>query len=589
MSTDSYPEATADQIRQLLEMQDLLASYQRPKRRSQTPSPTTTSLLSKSRTSSPRAPKPPVESDDTFFTNARAVKPQGTPLEFETPLHLLHTLINAGAFELKPHQWQSEELLRLGGNLDPYDLGSRQRPDREHPLLYCLSAGNSSGKDQFIISLFAVWFALKGLKNRCIITSSSFEQVKNQTEPGILAIIEACNLCFGRCFRSVEFHHVCLLTGSEVKLFATNDAKNAEGYHPWAGGEMAIIINEAKSVSEDIFDALTRCEGYSFWIEVSSPAGKSGRFYRHAKHAVEYPAPLELGKFYIRYVSQLECPHISRAHIARVTTGADRMPDWWIQSHVYGRFCDVDDSAIVPNNALTDLLENPPKERGDDIGIGLDTAAGVDECSLYVRKGNKVIHRFHFRQRDTTETADIINTQLLPWRTTAYKFNADDGHVGHAITDMLVKMGWRINRRHNQSPAYNKRRFLNLGIQMWWKLRSLVLRREIIIDDDPKLHEQVTSRRLDGIESVQGKLKLESKPDHKRRTGESPDRADAVILCFFSYDSPYFIDEAPTSKTPEPRFSSIQDLASRYAWEQFEPVRNKHHGLRRFTQQDKRI
>ena len=142
------------------------------------------------------------------------------------------------------------------------------------------------------------------------------------------------------------------------------------------------------------------------------------------------------------------------------------MPSWWVDSSINALFSDVDDSTIIPTHFVEELGAHLPTINGNDIGIGLDTAAGVDENSLYVRQGNRVIHEYHFRQKDTTQTAESIDSELLPWKTGSYIFNADDGGVSHAITDNLVKLGWRINRCHNQSPATDKRRFLNLGIQM---------------------------------------------------------------------------------------------------------------------------
>lgn len=500
--------------------------------------------------------------------------------------------------DMVPHPWQCEELLRIGGFLDPYDLSKKIEPSAEHPMLYCLPAANGSGKDQFLIAAAMVWFALVGLKNRAICTSSSYEQIKGQTEPGIIELVNRCNRLLGKVFRSIEFHHVCLATGSEIKLFATDDPKYAEGYHPWSGGRMMIVMNEAKSIDEGIFQALTRCTGYSYWLEISSPGPKSGRFYRDAMRGIQYPAVCELNKFYTRHISAYDCPHIPKSHIDRQI---EEMPSWWVDSSIRALFSDVDDATIIPGHLLNELGLVAPA--GDDIGIGLDTAAGIDENSLYVRRGNRIIHEYHFRQKDTTLTAEILDNELAPWRSVPYTFNSDDGGVSHAITDNLVKLGWRINRCHNQSPATNKRRFLNLGAEMWWKTRLLVTRREIshkfydarLNTGDRRLFEQLTSRRCDGKESAQGRIKLEPKPEHKKRMGESPDRGDAFVLCWYSYRSKY-LDEIrkPEVKGParyRPAAEFIEYYRRHVGWdnieEQLKPRSNN--GNQRYSQQAFRI
>lgn len=495
-----------------------------------------------------------------------------------------------------PHPWQAQELLRLGGYLNPFDLNTRIIPDEENRLLYGLPAANGSGKDQFIIAAFAVWFALCGLKNRCIITSSSRDQVKFQTEPGIKFLVERVNQTFGsKWFRSVEFHHVCLETGSEIKLFATDEPGRAEGYHPWPGGKMALIMNEAKSIPEDIYDALRRCTGYSYWLGISSPGGKSGTFYNNSILGVRHPAPCKLNQFFYRHISAYDCPHLSRADIADKIRD---MPQWWVDSSINAEFSNVGDTVIIPDHFLRLLASNLPKPAGDDIGIGLDTAAGLDENSCYVRAGNRIIHEFHFRQKDTDWTADYINEQLAPWKHKDYTFNADDGGISKAISDKLTKLGWRITRRNNQSPAYNKREFLNLGIESWWKLRTLIVRKEIHLNiltpegivqpNHRQLYTQLTSRRYDGDESVQGKLKIEPKPVHKQRMRESPDRADALVLCFYSFRSNYFAAEDTAAKrTP---VVTMSEFRNKFGWEEIPGLTNKHHATNsRFTFQTRRL
>ena len=493
-----------------------------------------------------------------------------------------------------PHPWQAEELLRLGGYLDPYDLSRQQVPTAENPMMLALPAANGSGKDLYLIAPFLVWLAISGIRNRGICTSSSFEQVKYQTEPGVLELIDRCHKVFGPIFKSVEFHHICHLTGSEIKLFATNEAKYAEGYHPWPGGKMALVMNEAKSIEEPIFMALTRCTGYSYWLEISSPGGKSGRFYRDAVGGIQHPGTCQLNKFYVRRVSAYDCPHIAKSHIDRQI--AD-MPTWWIDSSINALFSDVDDSTIIPARYLDELARSTIKSDGDDIGIGLDSAAGVDENSLYVRQGNKIVFEYHFRQRDTTQTPLEIDRELTPWRHLQYTFNADDGGISHAIVDGLVRLGWRITRCNNQSPAVDKKRFLNLGIEMWYKLRKLIIRKELNHTfyntatniGDKHLYEQLITRKIDGQQSVQGRIKIEPKAAHKSRTGCSPDRADALVLTFWSYRSRYFDELAnPPAAPRRSQFSSIADLSQRYGWEELTPPNKEPNGSR-YTQQTSTI
>lgn len=453
------------------------------------------------------------------------------PLNIPNPVIWIKMLMP----ELKPHKWQFEELMRLAGYLDHNDFSQRWDITDLQPFKPVYSAANGSGKDMVIIAGFATWFSVVGCRNRTIITSSSFEQTKFQTEPHIREFCQRANSRFGPLFRWTQFHYVVPELGSEIKLFATDEAKRAEGYHPFPGGRMAIIINEAKSVEPAIFDALSRCTGYSYWIEISSPGRRSGHMYNAASSAVAYPNPALTGQYYFRRIPASECSHIPQTHIdAMIYERGENDP--WVRSSIFAEFSDYNEPVIITEWAFDKCNLNPVAQQGTDIGIGLDLAGGGDEDACFVRQGNRVIHSFFFRQADTDLAADLIDKQLSPWKTLDYVFRADNGGIGQAIIDQLVKRKWRIRRTNNQSPAFNKREYLNLGAELWFYVKRLIERRDIAIPQGiDKLKQQLTTRYYRGFDSTQGKLALESKAEAKANGHPSPDRADAFVLCFSTY------------------------------------------------------
>ena len=98
--------------------------------------------------------------------------------QIDTPADLLL----AHRPDLKLYKWQAETLFQLAGYTDINDLDKpKERPTDKTPLYYNLVAANGSGKDQVVISAFAVWFCLSKVRSRCVITSSSYEQLKDQT------------------------------------------------------------------------------------------------------------------------------------------------------------------------------------------------------------------------------------------------------------------------------------------------------------------------------------------------------------------------------------------------------------------------
>ena len=468
-----------------------------------------------------------------FNGGIRNVQITREPIICDNPVLWLKMLMP----NFKPYKWQFETLMQVAGYLTPgkYDPLKDKTPiTDQNPFLFVGPMANGSGKDMVLIAAASTWLAVTGARNRVIITSSSFDQTKTQTEPHIRELISLANRKYGTLFKSIQFHHVVPELGSEIKLFATDEAGKAEGFHPFADGKMMIIINEAKSVTEAINDSLLRCTGYSHRLEISSPGPRSGFMFKHVDGAVLYPNPAILGRYYFRRVTAFDCPHITKAHIDLVAheKGIDSP---WYKSSILAEFSDIDTTVVITEYEYNLCSLNPPANADDDIGIGLDLAAGGDEDACFVRLGNHVVHSFFFRNPNTDIAADLIDKQLLPWKFGSYVFRADNGGIGLAIIDKLQKLGWRVRRTNNQSPAYNKREFLNLGAEQWFHTKRLIARRDIIIPVIAKLKEQLTTRWYRGFDSTQGKYALESKQEARASGRPSPDRADAFVLCFASY------------------------------------------------------
>lgn len=509
------------------------------------------------------APAPAEEKKQSFGESRRYYKglfeggianviPSIEPLKIDNPAFLLSILMP----EVKLYRWQFEQLMQIAGYLTVGDYKNKTEISDTNPFKLVLPAANGSGKDMIIIAATAVWFALVGLRNRIIITSSSFDQIKFQTEVHIKKLVDIANKKFGKLIHYTQFHYIVPELGSEIKLFATDEAGRAEGYHPYHGGKMMLIMNEAKSVKEDIFDALSRCTGYSHWLEISSPGPRRGHMYRAAGNAISYPNPVTLGRFYMRRVTAFDCPHISKSHIQEMAYEKGEESPWY-RSSILAEFSDFDEPVVITDFAYEKALKNPTSHQGRDIGIGLDIAAGGDETAMVVRQGNKVIYFYAFRQEDTELAANTIDASLSSWKDGEYTFRADDGGIGHAVIDKLKYKGWVILRTNNQSPAYKKSEFLNLGAEMYFYVKRLIERNEIILPDNiNRLREQLTTRRYKGEESTQGKLALQSKAEARADGLVSPDRADAFVLCFSTYRP-----NSVAPKTPEgPKRYTIEEL-----------------------------
>ena len=177
-------------------------------------------------------------------------------LDFKSPAEVVAFFdpnVNEGTVNL--HEWQ----VNLSEQLATAPASSL------HPHKFILCAANGSGKDCFIVAPFAIWLAITKRRSLCIITSSSGVQLSAQTENYIRTLANRVNTFYQKVygcdiFKVNQRYIKCRLTGSEIRLFATDEEGKAEGYHPLEpNAAMAIIINEAKSVAKEIYQALWRC------------------------------------------------------------------------------------------------------------------------------------------------------------------------------------------------------------------------------------------------------------------------------------------------------------------------------------------
>lgn len=480
-----------------------------------------------------------------------------TLLQIKDPFYMLCFFdpdINDGIVTLYP--WQRDVLLDLAqcrnkkevNNLVEYITGPKATAQNAYK--YCLLASNGSGKDKFIIAPWTVFFLLTKLRSRVIITTSSGTQLTGQTEPYIKDLCEKINKYFGADIFTIRQRYIrCNLTGSECRMFATDEAGKAEGYHPIdAHSEMCIIVNEGKSVTEDIHKALRRCTGYNYWIECSSAGAPKG--YLHFAYN-KFPNT--------KRVTTYDCPHQSTQDLEEDKISDGESSAYFRSKHL-SLFTSIDGQVVIPIELVEQCLKNPPAFDYKDwpMRIGIDLAAGGDENAICVTKGNKIIKEVSFREKDTTITASRINAILKSLELSKeHKYiYADDGGVGHSIIDMLNKpleekgYGWNINRIMNQWAALgDKKRFGNRGAENWYRIARIIEDKYIDLRGLSNRTLEQIYNRLYRQSTNNGKIYLQDKKEAKAQGFASPDRADAFILAFTGLTVHDFIEDTPKKES----------------------------------------
>lgn len=451
------------------------------------------------------------------------------------PYELMPSIPDAFAFsqaffpEPALYRWQIEELLRLSGYEDPYDVTSLRVPSKEDPLLYTLAAANGSGKDQILIARWALYQVCCKRYFHVIATSSSYTQLDEQTWRHIKAGAEAINTYIPGYLKITKHKIKCPETKSEITLFRTDEGGKTEGWHPLTtDGGMAIILNECKSLDDELVLSFKRCHGYTHWINISSPGKSEGYFYERVTKAHEaWPDRSKLGRWYFRRINYLDCPHLFAEFKRDVEEfgGADNP---YIQSSYLAEFSATSGLYVIEPGrhkyeypAMSDL--GLPRRAGLDLSLGGDTTV------LSVWSGNHLEGEHEFLERHEPTLTRILVHKIADLKIPPSQVYADAGGLGAPIIQRMGEAGCAVNAVLNQARARNKKVFYNRGAELAWNMRRLVYDKRLNLSRmSSRLERQMPMRKYELADN--NRILLEDKKDFRARTGFSPDHMDAAIL-----------------------------------------------------------
>lgn len=399
-----------------------------------------------------------------------------------------------------PYGWQIEALESFG---------------RGYPTV--LMTCNGAGKTTEVAGAAVDWFFAKHPTGQLVATSSSFNQLSNQTWPAIQTRAP-------REFRFTRSSPLGISTpeGGVGIGFSTKDAKRAEGWHPKISREkdpVMVLIDEGKSVPDAIWAAIDRCT-VEYMLVVSSAGPPFGRFFECFHSLKKY--------YWTRRVPSTECPHI---------------PDWkrnkdkeihGEESAIYrsmhlAEFTEDGEFMVISEIALRAAidLQPPQNTQGEVVGF-FDFARGGDENVFAIRRGNTVKIVDAWRDRDTTQAVRKFKDLASQERIEGSCIWADADGLGGPMVDQLKDEGLRVNEFHGGQAPEDKDNYENLISEVWIQgVRQIERGRVHIHGMDKAAFEQLTNRKLGW--GKKGKKRVESKDDMRARGVKSPDRADAIL------------------------------------------------------------
>lgn len=302
-------------------------------------------------------------------------------------------------------------------------------------------------------------------------------------------------------------------------------------------------VEEAETVSDESMEILEpsiRAHDSEIWYSLN-PKSEHGAVYKKyiAPHLVEverdgYYYDEAYGGLLVIKINLSDNPFAPKELLD--ASEKMRIEDCKKWRHIYGGEIileDVDNNLIKSDDiviAAQKKSEMPTQAKAPFI-VGVDPARfGKDATSIIRRQGRKAFALARFYQQDTMTLAGRVAMLIKVEKPDAVFI--DVGGLGVGVYDRLVELGFGevVKAVNFGGKATDGDRFFNKRSEMWGLMGEWIKEIPCEIPNDSALIADLVTPQYSYTSD--GRLKLESKDDMKKRLGRSPDSGDALALTF---------------------------------------------------------
>lgn len=411
-----------------------------------------------------------------------------------------------------------------------------------------VKSGQGPGKTT-ITTLVGAWWALRWTNSTTLLTAPSmhlaqkvwiaeFARTMRKAHPKIRGYyqIEKSKIRLGKNEKKYRNWLILPRTGA-----------SAEGIAGQHENHMNIIVEECSGMEDGIMETLfgTGSNEKSDWnpdaepcsyLLIGNPTRCEGIFYRI------FSDPREKADWTLLTFDAERSPLVSQKKVRREARIYGKQSSYY-QIRVKGNFPDSSDNLLFRYEDLEACAKVPVRRAArrlqGEMQWGHDLARqGGDETVSYFRIGGAIINakvwpgvkgfepahaiRWAFRQDKAFEHTD----------SEAMCHCFDSVGVGQGVVHLFDDYSKNYFMFNAGGKAMKRRKFFNQITEAWFWLARLVAERMVYIPEDPVLWQQLTTRRYETHRD--GRWLIEPKEKYiKRLSKGSPDRADAMVMCFY--------------------------------------------------------
>lgn len=388
-------------------------------------------------------------------------------------------------------------------------------------------SGHGTGKST-ALAIAATWFACTRIRFKVVMTAPTAPQLYDALWAECRAFFRALPAVLRQLFE-IKAERIELIAAPE-EGFVTVRTSSKERPEALAGihaDHVLLIADEASAVPEEVFESAvgSMSGSHACMILTGNPTRLTGLFYKtHHQLKREWKT---------HHWSSEESPRVDRRFVEQIrqTYGEDSNQ---YRVRVLGEFPLAEDDVLIRRGDVVACMER--EYEGDEEVArywGLDPARfGSDATALCERQGNRINW---VQQKSGADTMNIAGWVHHLYKNTKVQEQprlilVDSIGVGAGVVDRLRELGLPVRGVNVANAAMVLSEGYRLRDQLWLDMKKWIESGEAKLPNDPQLEEELVSVTY-GFQS-NGKLKLESKQEMRRRGAKSPNRADAIALTF---------------------------------------------------------
>jgi hypothetical protein len=308
----------------------------------------------------------------------------------------------------------------------------------------------------------------------------------------------------------------------------TSRAEQPEALQGVHSDHVMLVADEASGIPESVFEAAAgSMSGHNaVTILLGNPTKSSGFFFDTHNRLKD--------EWWTRRVSCYDSKRVSEAYIKDMASRYGEESNAF-RVRVLGEFPRTDDDTLIGVELVDSAFHRDVETTDTPTVWGLDVARfGTDATALAKRKGNAVTEIRKWRGLDLMQTtgAVVAEYEAMKPEDRPVEILVDSIGLGAGVVDRLRELNMPARGINvAESPAMGTI-YVNLRAELWGKMKAWLEKRDCKIPKDESLLAELVSPRYSF--NSNGKMKLESKDEMRKRGIGSPDMADALALTFAS-------------------------------------------------------